>query len=104
MSAKNKIEVMAIKDAWFVVVIFGARQTSKVVKGWSALVDEVVMGFYGPNATASNRVAAMDFLTRANDWVPDFSGLPFNLIIQGDDGNAAEVFRIMEAANLEVKQ
>lgn len=104
MSPKAKINVLSIKDAWFVVVIFGARQNSKVVKGWSDLVDEIVLGFYGPNATASNRVAAMDFLTRANDWVPDFSGLPFNLIIQGDDGNAAEVFRIMDTANIEVKQ
>lgn len=88
-----------LKDAWFFVAIFGRGQTSKLVRTWDALCDEVVRAFYGADATPAMRAVALKFLTNWDDWVFDFSQLPFNKIMQGDNGVGVEVFRIVETRN-----
>lgn len=100
---QNSKSPIAVKDAVFLVAVFGKAQNSKIVKGWDALCDATVEGFFGKEPTPAMRAAALAGLNNWEDWVYDFSGLPFNKIIQGDDGTAVEIFRIIDARNVEVK-
>ena len=91
-------------DALFCIAIMGKDQSAKIVRGWNDLVDSVERAFYGEKPTLQDRVVIVKELSNWADWVPDFSGVPFQKMTQNSDNSVfCEIIRITDASNVEVK-